>query len=100
MFRDLKPSNASGYTVTVDPATLPAGLAANPTYDEDGTATPPYDQCVVDRGRGAPTADFGYNWAPTTDVTGNTGTGAIGDCVWIDADGDGMQDPARSGWAA
>ena len=43
------------------------------------------------------TADFGYNWAPTTDVTGNTGTGAIGDRVWIDADGDGMQDPGEVG---
>ena len=26
--------------MTVDPTTLPAGLAANPTYDEDGTGTP------------------------------------------------------------
>ncbi len=43
------------------------------------------------------TADFGYNWAPSTDVTGNTNSGAIGDRVWIDADGDGVQDPGGVG---
>ncbi len=45
------------------------------------------------------TADFGYNWAPTADVTGNTGTGAIGDRVWVDVDGDGQQDPEEIGLA-
>ena len=32
-------------------------------------------------------------------MTGNTGTGAIGDRVWIDADGDGVQDPGEAGLA-
>ena len=43
------------------------------------------------------TADFGYNWTPAGNVTGNTGTGAIGDRVWVDADGDGLQDPGEPG---
>ena len=42
-------------------------------------------------------ADFGFDWAPSSDVTGNTGAGAIGDRVWIDADGDGVQDPGELG---
>ena len=45
------------------------------------------------------TADFGYNWAPTT-ATDNppAGTlGAIGDRIWIDADGDGVQDAGEAG---
>ena len=40
LFPDVPPSDATGYTVTVDTTTLPAGLAANPTYDEDGIGTP------------------------------------------------------------
>ena len=45
------------------------------------------------------TADFGYNWAPTADTDGPAaGTqGAIGDRIWIDADGDGVQDAGEAG---
>lgn len=94
----------TNYTVTVDQTTLPAGLR-NPTYDEDnGTATDsipgsPDNATVVSLGAGVEylTADFGYNWNPTADVVGNTGTGTIGDRVWIDADGDGVQDPNEIG---
>ena len=32
-------------------------------------------------------------------MTGNTNIGAIGDRVWIDADGDGFQDPEKPGRA-
>ena len=79
-------------------STLPAGLAANPTYDETRHAAPDNTTTVtLTAGQEHLTADFGYNWAPTTDVTGNTGTGAIGDRVWIDADGDGVQDAGRGG---
>ena len=39
--------------------------------------------------------DFGYNW--TTDPTTNTGNGSIGDRLWIDADGDGVQDAGEAG---
>ena len=44
-----------------------------------------------------PSADFGYNWATDTDINCGTNTGAIGDRVWVDADGDGAQDPNEIG---
>ena len=43
------------------------------------------------------TADFGYNHNSDNQVNSNTGTAAIGDRVWIDADGDGAQDPEEIG---
>ena len=88
---------AGTWTVTVDPASLPAGLAANPTYDENGAGTPHTTTVALAANEEHLTADFGYNWAPTSDVTGNTGTGAIGDRVWADANGDGVQDPGEAG---
>ncbi|GAB4578212.1 MAG: hypothetical protein Fur0022_09460 [Anaerolineales bacterium] len=90
---------ASGnYTIAVISG-LPAGLSAHPTYDEDGTGTPNTSTVPLGTGEEYVTADFGYNWAPTTDVTNPTpgATGAIGDRVWIDADGDGNQDPGEAG---
>ena len=39
-----------------------------------------------------PDADFGYAWTEDNDKNG-----AIGDRVWIDADGDGVQDPGELG---
>ncbi len=65
---------------------LPAGLAT-PTFDADGTNTP--DAAVVTPTAAAPAtdaADFGYR-----------GTGAAGDRVWNDLDGDGVQDPGEPG---
>ncbi len=87
------------YTVSVDTSTMPAGLAANPTYDEDDVTTAHTTAVTVTAGGAHLTADFGYNWAPSADVTGNTGAGAIGDRVWIDADGDGVQDAVELGLA-
>lgn len=45
------------------------------------------------------TADFGYNTNPTGDVnTPPSGAvAALGDRVWIDVDGDGLQDPEEVG---
>lgn len=99
VFTGLKPSNVSGYTVTVDSTTLPAGLAANPTFDENGIATPHVTSVVLASGSEHTTADFGYNWATTTATnSGGAGTtGAIGDRVWIDTDGDGDQDTNEIG---
>jgi len=91
---------AGAYTVSIDPASMPSGLAANPTYDEDKTLD---HTTSVDLKPGVEhmTADFGYNWASITDVTnpGAGATGAIGDRVWIDADGDGLQDAEELGLA-
>ncbi|MFI0606907.1 MAG: SdrD B-like domain-containing protein, partial [Anaerolineae bacterium] len=99
LFTDLKPSNISGYTVTVDSTTLPAGLAANPTYDENGIGTPHTTVVNLASGQQHSTADFGYNWSSPaeTNTPGAGSTGAIGDRVWIDTDGDGNQDPDEVG---
>ncbi len=89
---------AGTYVVKVDTTTMPAGLAANQTgdpdvtFDDQTTATVVADQEFV-------TADFGYNWVPPTDTTNPPpgATGAIGDRLWIDANGDGVQDPGEAG---
>ncbi len=94
LFPNLLPSNGNGYTVTV--SGLPTGLSANPTYDENGIGTPNTTNFILNAATERMTADFGYNWAATTDTNNNTGTGAIGDRVWID-DGDGLQEPGEPG---
>jgi uncharacterized repeat protein (TIGR01451 family) len=90
------------YTVTVKTSTMPAGLAANPTYDEDDGTTNPDSETVVTLTTDSEehmTTDFGYNWASPTETNnpGGSATGAIGDRVWIDANGDGAQDPGEPG---
>ncbi|MEM9888120.1 MAG: SdrD B-like domain-containing protein, partial [Bacteroidota bacterium] len=56
---------------------------------------------TLDPGEENLTADFGYNYNPTADVndpsTGADNTAALGDRVWIDSDGDGVQDPNEVG---
>jgi len=98
LFVDILPN--SGYTVSVDTSSMPAGLAANPTYDEDGGIA---NQTTVNLSPGEEhlTADFGYNWVSPTDSSNppSSATGAIGDRVWNDANGDGVQDPGESGIA-
>ena len=90
---------ADAYTVTVDTATLPAGLlqTTNPMLPNGdlGNQTAPY-QIVLPAGTENLTADFGYVWNPTG-VNNNTGLGAIGDTVWLDGDGDGRQSPEEPG---
>ncbi|NLE56866.1 MAG: hypothetical protein GX616_00785, partial [Planctomycetes bacterium] len=94
LFPDIKPGN---YTVTVDSTTLPAELAANPTYDENGVGTPHTSTLTLAAGQEHMTADFGYNWSSMNETNNNTGTGAIGDRVWSDEDADGVQDPNEVG---
>ncbi|MEM9846517.1 MAG: SdrD B-like domain-containing protein [Bacteroidota bacterium] len=56
---------------------------------------------TLDPGEENLTADFGYNYNPSIDVNdppnGNDPTAALGDRVWIDSDGDGVQDPNEIG---
>jgi hypothetical protein len=87
---------AGGYTVRVDTGSLPAGLAANPTFDPD-VSIDSATAVALTVGVTVDTADFGYNWAPPADTDNGTGTGAIGDRLWIDADGDGVQDANEAG---
>ncbi|MEM6696938.1 MAG: SdrD B-like domain-containing protein, partial [Bacteroidota bacterium] len=54
-------------------------------------------QVDLDSGEENMTADFGYNYNPTDDVDNGEDTAALGDRVWIDSDGDGMQDPEEIG---
>ena len=98
LFTDLP---AGTYTVTVDTMSMPTGLAANPTFDEDGIGTPHTSGVTVTDGEEHLTADFGYNWSSPseTDTPNGSATGAIGDRIWIDADGDGVQDAGEAGIA-
>ncbi|MBU4234741.1 MAG: DUF11 domain-containing protein [Proteobacteria bacterium] len=91
------------YFVKVLAASLATGLSQTTTYSTAGTdfgnqnQTPAngYSLSVTSAGKNL-TADFGYNWSPTADVTGGTNTGAIGNRVWIDHDGNGIQDPGET----
>ena len=71
------------YTVTVDTATLPAGLT--PTFD----ATPPPDSTS--------TVTLGENEVNLDQDFGYTGAGSVGDFVWLDFDADGAQDAGEPG---
>ncbi|MCS7041104.1 MAG: hypothetical protein NZP34_15975, partial [Caldilineales bacterium] len=101
---------AGTYCVDVDESTLPAGLTQTPyalpgadfgNQDHSGNGY----QVVLPPGGENLTADFGYNFNPTACVDNPTNpactdvSGAIGDRVWIDGDGDGAQDPNEVGWA-
>jgi uncharacterized repeat protein (TIGR01451 family) len=71
------------YTVIVRTATLPAGM--NQTGDPDATFD--HQHTVVASSPGVyDTVDFGYQ-----------GTASLGDYVWNDLDGDGVQDAGESG---
>jgi hypothetical protein len=75
---------AGTYTVRVVVATLPGGAVA--TYDLDGTATANTATAGVVSGQNLTTVDFGYR-----------GTASLGDRVWLDLDGDGVQDSGEPG---
>jgi len=74
------------YRVTVDAADLPAGFA--PSYDLDGIVSAHTWTGALAQNGAPRTIDFGY-----------TGTGSIGDFVWFDQDGDGVQDAGEPGIA-
>ncbi|MFY9821172.1 MAG: SdrD B-like domain-containing protein [Thermoanaerobaculia bacterium] len=79
-------SNLAGgnYSVRVAAASLPAGLA--PTYDLDGTGTPNIASFSLAVGQNRTDVDFGYR-----------GTASVGDRLWIDSNGNGIQDAGESG---
>ncbi len=72
------------YTVTINPATLPAGV--KPTYDFDGIATPDTAAVVLGYGEDQLDVDFGY-----------IGLGSIGDTVWYDANNNAIQETGEPG---
>jgi len=70
------------YTVSMTP---PVGTA--PSFGADGTGTPHSSQVTLSAGTpSSDTQDFGL-----------TGTGTVGDTVFFDEDGDGLQGPGESG---
>ena len=75
---------AGPYRVTVDAADLPAGTT--PTYDLDATATPHVAITSLSSGQTRTDVDFSV-----------TGTGSIGDRVWLDRDNDGVFDNDEAG---
>lgn len=85
------------YNIAVNTATLAVGLEANPTFDYDGIASANSTELTLVAGTESYAADFGYNWSSTNDVLNNSGPGAIGDKLWVDTDGDGIQDPSEIG---
>ncbi|HEY1012098.1 MAG TPA: SdrD B-like domain-containing protein, partial [Herpetosiphonaceae bacterium] len=81
------PNLAPGsYTVTVNVATLPAGI--NPTPTNPGAASRTY---TLVAGRDILYSDFGFNGGPAR--------GSIGDFIWNDANGDGLQTAGEPGIA-
>ena len=84
LFGQLEPGT---YTVAVIDSTLPdggAGLTASPgTSDPTASITVAAGEAYLD-------ADFGYTNGSSTD-------GIVGDRVWSDPDGDGIQDPGETG---
>ena len=90
---------AASYVVRVNTSSLPSGLAANQTFDPDSTSN---HETLVSLSAGGEvfTADFGYNWSSIGDTDTppqSSSVGAIGDRVWLDADGDGLQDTGEAG---
>ncbi len=87
---------------------IPAGMTQttvfpNPGADlhnQDQTTNPNGYQVILPAGTDDLTADFGYNWNPTSNVDNggptNT-TAALGDRVWIDTNGNGRQDAGEVG---
>jgi hypothetical protein len=86
---------AGDYTVEID---APLGMDA--TYDFDGGLDNSTDLSLA-VGEERSDIDFGLNWVPpvSTDNPATGATGAIGDRIWNDADGNGIQDPGESGIA-
>ncbi|MEP7012998.1 MAG: SdrD B-like domain-containing protein, partial [Acidobacteriota bacterium] len=75
---------AGSYRIEVVPATLPAGLA--PTYDLDGVGTANSASFALAAGQNRADVDFGYR-----------GTASVGDRVWTDTNGNGVQDAGETG---
>jgi hypothetical protein len=72
------------YGVRVLTSTLPGGAVA--TFDLDGIATPSFALATVANAQNLTTVDFGYR-----------GTASLGDRVWFDYDGNGVQDSGEPG---
>ncbi|HXU43972.1 MAG TPA: SdrD B-like domain-containing protein, partial [Thermoanaerobaculia bacterium] len=75
---------AGNYSVRVVTASLPAGVAQ--TFDLDGTGTANIASFALAAAQNRTDVDFGYR-----------GTRSVGDRVWKDLDGDGVQEAGEPG---
>ena len=75
---------AGDYTISVTPGTVPGGMGGNPTFDSDGAVTPHTADLTLAANASDNAQDFGYS-----------GTASLGDRVWLDSDGDGVQDASN-----
>lgn len=98
--------SANGYVVTVDGLqTALSGFsytvendAAVDTNDDDlGNQDPTGYTVDLSANEVNLSADFGYNHNTNSEVNTGTGNGAIGDTIWVDSDGDGIEDPNEIG---
>ena len=97
---------AGTYCVKVDATTVPAAMLQTPfnlpnaDFGNQNQSGNGY-QVILPTGGENLTADFGYNDNPTLCVDGNPAcpdlTATIGDRVWVDANGNGQQEPAEVG---
>jgi uncharacterized repeat protein (TIGR01451 family)/fimbrial isopeptide formation D2 family protein/LPXTG-motif cell wall-anchored protein len=75
------------YAVTVDTASPAFPVGVVPTYDADGIGTANTSEVTLSATTpNALDQDFSY-----------TGTASVGDRIWLDQNGDGVQDPAEHG---
>ncbi len=92
---------AKDFFVRVDASTLPPGVTqttpstlANSDFGNQDQSTGPddYGYFIPATNNGADlSGDFGYNYNPTANVNGGSGTCMLGDRVWLDLNGDGRQ---------
>lgn len=75
---------AGTYTVRIDPSTVPG---ASPTFDRDGLSTPHQATVTITCNQNKTNVDFGYQYCYAW----------VGDRVWDDRDGDGVQDGNEPG---
>lgn len=73
---------AATYAIVVDTTTLPAGLSQ--TYDNDGLVTPHKVEVILAPNDLETNINYGYR-----------GNASIGDYVWNDMNGNGVQDPTE-----
>ena len=88
--------DANDYTIQVIASSLPNGLSqtTNPVNNNSdlGNQNQSYN-ITLGTDEENLTADFGFNWG---DANGNSGLGAIGDYIWVDNNGDGIQDASEA----
>ncbi len=80
-----EPTVDCAYVVTVDDGTLPPGID-DPTFDFDDISTPNVATLTLAEEEENDLVDFGYR-----------GDGQLGDRVWDDFNGDGVQDSGEPG---